>query len=111
VSQPDQQPKVHPHVVIQVSDFIDEDYEVDAIRDLATRAVAVGQGDPPNLAVLIKHRRAAAATDVKAGFDIYYLPGGTFLDDALNGTSGARHVVYNHSDPDVEESSYRCGNR
>jgi hypothetical protein len=48
---------VHLHVVIQVSVFNDHDYEVDAINDLVTRAVA-GQGDPPKLGVMIKHRAA-----------------------------------------------------
>jgi hypothetical protein len=85
-------------VVIQISIFNDEDYEVDAINDLATRAVA-GQGTPPNLGLLIKQREAASG--VQAGFDIYYLPAGTFLGDTLNGTNGARHVVYNHGGPDV----------
>jgi hypothetical protein len=98
VSPANPQPVVHPHVVIQISIFNDEDYEVDAINDLATRAVA-GQGTPPNLGVLIKQREAAPG--VQAGFDIYYLPAGTFFGDALNGTNGARHVVYNHGGPDV----------
>jgi len=88
-------------VVVQVSNFNDVDYEVDAIHDLATRAVA-GQGAQPNLAVWIKHRKGGApGVRVQAGFDIYYLPVGTFMEDALNETNGARHVVYNHGDPDV----------
>ena len=98
VSPANPQPVVHPHVVIQISIFNDEDYEVDAINDLATRAVT-GQGTPPNLGVLLKHRKAAPG--VQAGFDIYYLPAGTFWGDALNGTNGARHVMYNHGGPDV----------
>ena len=98
VSPNNPQPVVHPHVVIQVSIFNDEDYEVDAINDLATRAVA-GQGTQPNLGVLIKHRETTFG--VQEGFDIYYLPAGTFWEDALNGTNGARHVVYNHGGPDV----------
>ena len=93
------QPVVHPHVVIQVSNFNDEDYEVDAINDLATRAVA-GQGTQPRLGVLIKDREADPP-GVQAGFDIYYLPNGTYMSDALNGTNGARHVVYHHTGPDV----------
>ena len=52
------QPKVHPHVVVQISMLNDEDYEIDAINDLATRAVA-GQGAQPYSAVLIKHRGAS----------------------------------------------------
>jgi hypothetical protein len=98
VSPANPHPVVHPHVVIQISIFNDEDYEVDAINDLVTRAVA-GQGTPPNLGLLIKQREAAPG--VQAGFDIYYLPAGTFLGDTLNGTNGARHVVYNHGGPDV----------
>ena len=98
VSPASAQPVVHPHVVVQVSVFNDEDYEVDAINDLTTRAVA-GQGVQPNLGVLIKQR--AGAVGVQARFDIYYLPTGTFMRDALNGTNGARHVVYNHGGPDV----------
>lgn len=90
--------KVHPHVVIQVSNFNDVDYEYDAINDLATRAFA-GQGPPPSLAVMIKSRQAGHGA--QAGFDIYYLPAGTFFDDAVSGTSGASHVVYNHGGPDV----------
>jgi len=93
------QPIVHPHVVIQVSNFNDEDYEVDAINDLTNRAVA-GQGTQPRLGVLIKVREADPP-GVQAGFDIYYLPNGTYMSDALNGTNGARHVVYNHTGPDV----------
>ena len=87
-------------MVIQVSIFNDEDYEVDAINDLATRAIA-GQGTPPKLGVLIKLREADPALGVQAGFDIYYLPAGAFWMDAVNGTNGARHVVYNHGGPDV----------
>lgn len=93
------QPKVHPHVVIQLSVFNDEDYEVDAVNDLATRAVP-GQGPPPNLGILIKSREANGP-GIQAGFDIYYLPTGTFFDDAVNGTNGARHVIYNYGGPDV----------
>ena len=93
------QPKVHPHVVIQLSVFNDEDYEVDAVNDLAARAVP-GQGPPPNLIILIKSREANGP-GIQAGFDIYYLPAGTFFDDAVNGTNGARHVVYNYGSPDV----------
>lgn len=90
---------VHPHVVIQVSNFDDEDYEIDAINDLANRAAA-WQGDPPTLAVLIKVRKTGFAS-VQPRFDIYYLPEGTYMDDALAGDKGARHVVYNHNGPDV----------
>lgn len=93
------QPKVHPHVVIQLSVFNDEDYEIDAVNDLATRATP-GQGAPPNLGILIKSRDANGP-GIQAGFDVYYLPAGTFFDDALNGTSGARHIVYNYGGPDV----------
>ncbi|CAB9531181.1 expressed unknown protein [Seminavis robusta] len=93
------QPKVHPHVVIQLSVFDDEDYEVDAINDLATRAIP-GQGTPPNLGILIKSREANGP-GIQAGFDIYYLPAGTFFDDAVNGTNDASHVVYNYGGPDV----------
>lgn len=92
------QPKVHPHVVIQLSVFNDEDYEFDAVNDLATRAVP-GQGAPPNLSILIKSREANAP--IQAGFDIYYLPAGTFFRDAVNGTNGASHVVYNYGGADV----------
>lgn len=94
------QPKVHPHVVIQVSVFNDEDYEIDAINDLSTRAID-GQGSKPDLSVLIKEREADPAQCVQAGFDIYYLPKGTYLEDALNGTNQARHVIYYHGGPDV----------
>ena len=37
----------------------------------------------------------------QAGFDIYYLPAGPFLENAVNGTKGAKHVVYSHGGPDV----------
>jgi hypothetical protein len=94
------QPVVHPHVVLQISAFNDEDYEVDAINDLATRAVAA-QGEPPRLCVLIKQRKADTASGVQAGFDIYYLPAGTFFEDAVAHTRGARHDVYNLRGPDV----------
>ena len=95
------QPKVHPHVVIQVSVFNDEDYEVDAVNDLSSRAVA-GQGTQPRLSVLIKERRADPLQSVQAaGFDIYYLPNGTYFQDAQSGINNARHVVYNHGGPDV----------
>ena len=99
VSSASTQPDVFPHVDIQVGMFNDEDYEVDAINDLATRAVA-GQGEQPRLGVLIKLREANPP-GVQAGFDIYYLPNGTYMMDALNGTNGARHAVYNHTGPDV----------
>ena len=94
------QPKVHPHVVIQISVFNDEDYEIDAINDLATRAIA-GQGPQPGLSILIKERRADPAQGVQAGFDIYRLPNGTYFEDAVNGSNGASHSVYNHGGPDV----------
>ena len=84
-------------MVIQVSNFNDEDYEVDAINDLTTRAVS-GQGTQPRLGVLIKVREAGSP-NVQPCFDIYYLPNGTHMSDALNGTNGARHVVYNHTGP------------
>ena len=93
------QPVVHPHVVIQVSIFNDEDYEIDAINDLATRAAA-GQGAKPNLGVLIK-LRVDPVSDEPTGFDIYYLPSGVYWSDAVNGTNGAKHVVYNRNGPDV----------
>jgi hypothetical protein len=98
----DPQPvEVHPHVVIQVDiSFDDEDcYEVDAINDLANHAVA-GRETQPNLAVLIKlHEKGRPGA--QAGFDIYYLPTGTFLENALNGTKRAKHVVYNHGGSDA----------
>jgi len=94
-------------VVIQVSVFDDEDYEVDAINDIATRANPV-EGDPPKLAVLIKERKANANARIQAGFDIYYLPAGTRFDDAIpaavlpiGATNQAYHVVYNHGGPEV----------
>lgn len=93
------QPVVHPHVVIQVSVFNDEDYEIDAINDLATRAAA-GQGAKPNLGVLVKVR-IDPITDEPAGCDICYLPAGVYWSDAVNGTNGAKHVVYNRNGPDV----------
>lgn len=74
-------------MVIQVSNFNDEDYEVDAINDLTTCAIA-GQGTQPRLGVLIKVREADPP-GAQAGFDIYYLPNGTYMSDALNGTNGA----------------------
>ena len=49
--------------------------------------------------MLRKHRETAPG--VQVGCDIYYLPAGTFLGDALNGNDGARHVVYNHGGSDV----------
>ena len=49
VSTANPQPVVHPHVVmLQVSIFNDEDYEIDSIHDLANR-VAAGQGHHPIL--------------------------------------------------------------
>jgi hypothetical protein len=51
---------------------------VDAINDLANHAVA-GQGTQPNLAVLIKLREKGRL-GAQAGFDIYYLPAGSFLE-------------------------------
>lgn len=87
-------------MVIQVSIFNDEDYEIDAINDLATHA-ADGQGEKPKLGVLIKIREADARRNVKPGFDIYYLPAGAYWTDALPGTNGAKKDVYNHGEDDV----------
>ena len=89
---------VHPHVVIQISIFNNKNCEVDATNHLATRAVA-GQGTPPSLSILMKRREAVPG--VQAGFDTHCFSGGTNLGDAPNGSNGARHVVCNHSGPDV----------
>lgn len=65
---------VHLHVVVQISIF-DDEYKVNAINDFVTCAVA-GQEAPPDLGVLIKLREVALG--IEAGFDVYYLPAGTF---------------------------------
>lgn len=90
--------EIDPDVAFQFSDthgFPEEQENMDLIMQ-----GAIGAGNPgPRLGILIKIRNDGAGNNT--GFDIYTVPRGATVFDAINQTNGATHRVYTHGQDDV----------
>ena len=97
-----------PDVVIQFSWKNKRGYEEEAINDMMNKAVEIERGQPsltcPRVGYLIKVRfqkkrtlanaSKGSKTQDMGGLDVYRLPRGTTIDDAINGTNGASKFTY-----------------
>jgi hypothetical protein len=97
-----------PDVVIQFSWRNQKGYEEQAINDMMTKSLEIERGAPsqdlPRVGYLIKVRFAkkqtlpgatkGKETQSMTGLDIYQLPHGTTVDDAIHGNNGARKWDY-----------------
>lgn len=103
-----------PDVVIQFSRRNKRGYEEDAIDEMMNDAVEIERGPKsvtcPRVGFLIKVRfkkkrtlqnaLKGSKTQDMGGLDLYRLPHGTTVDDAINGTGGASKVTYVPGGPD-----------
>jgi hypothetical protein len=79
--------EVNPDVVTQFSWQNTMDCETHALNDIMIRSETFGSDTPPRIGYLIKVRFG-----VVPGFDIYKVPHGTTVDDAMNNRHGAEHL-------------------
>jgi len=103
-----------PDVVIQFSWRNKRGYEEDAIDEMMNDAVEIERGPKsmtcPRVGYLIKVRfkkkrtlrnsLKESKTQDMGGLDLYRLPYGTTVDDAINGACGASKVTYVPGGPD-----------
>ena len=103
-----------PDIVIQFSWRNKRGYEEDAIDDIMNDAVEIERGSKsltcPRVGYLIKVRFKkkrtlqnaikGSKTQDMGGLDLYRLPFGTTVDDAIHGTNGASKVTYVPGGPD-----------
>lgn len=104
-----------PDVVIQFSWRNKRGYEEEAIDDMMNKAVEIERGPPsstcPRVGFLIKVRfkkkrtltgalKGSKTQDI-GGLDVYRLPRGTTVEDALNGMNGASKSTYVPGDADL----------
>jgi hypothetical protein len=88
--------EVNPDVVIQFSWGTSFDYGTHALNDVMVRSETFGSNTPPRIGYQIKVRREGTP-----GFDIYKVPRGKTVDDAMHDRHGAEHMAYNVGGPDV----------
>ena len=86
--------KVEPDVVIQFSWKNEWDYDVKAINDMMNRSSA-GDGNAVRIGYLIKMDFTVnGKNNPPTGLDIYKVPRGTTIADAIANANGAQHIVY-----------------
>jgi hypothetical protein len=88
---------VDPDVVFQFSDGNTSAKEEEAINLIMVGGI--GGNDGPRVGYLFKLQRDAGKP---VGIDIYKVPRGRTLGDAINQANGATHVVYMHNQPHDE---------
>jgi hypothetical protein len=85
--------EVNPDVVSWGASF---DYGTHALNDVIIRSETFGSDTAPRIGYLIKVRREGTP-----GLDVYKVPHGTTVDDAVNNRNGAEHEAYNAGGPDI----------
>ena len=91
--------EIEPDVVIQFSCKNRLDYEKSAINDMMNRST--GNGNAVRVGYLVKMRFDNGERNAPTGLDIYKVPRGKTVADAIANTGGAIHFSYTPGQADV----------